>query len=132
MRLRQAESAQHLALRQRAQPELLLLSVAVFHQDRIDRAVGHADDSAGSAVSRRNLFQHQRQTQVVHARAAQLLRHADTVSAQCGQPLMHIFGEVMLLVPARGMRGDLLMHKVAHGIADHFLVLVQQHECLRY
>ena len=131
MRLGQAEGAQHLALGQWAQPLLLLLGIAVFHQDGVDRAVGHADDGAGAAVACRNFFQHQRQAQIVHARAAQLLRHADTIGAQRGQALVHILGKVMVLVPARSVGGNLLAHKVAHGVADHFLVLVQQHVCLQ-
>ena len=132
MRLGQAERAQHLPLGQRAQPLLLLLRVAVLHEDGVDRAIGHADDGAGAAVTGRNFFQHQRQTDVIKTRAAQFFGHTDTVSAQCGQTLVHVFGEVMLLVPARGVGRNFFAHKFAHRIADHFLVLVQQHACLLF
>ena len=128
MRLGQAESAEHLALRQRREPVALLLGIAVAQQDGVDRAVGHADRRAGAAVAGSNLFQHQCQGQVVQPGSAQFFRYADAVGAQSRQALVCLFGEVVLLVPACGVGPQLLPGKVAHRVADHFLVLGQQHE----
>ena len=122
MRLGQAERAQHLAARQGGEPLLLLRRVAVAHEDGVHRAVGHADGGAGAAVTGRDFFQHQRQAEVVQPRAAVFLGHADAVSAQRGQALVDIFGEVVLFVPAGGVGGDFGLHKLAHGIAHHVLV----------
>ncbi len=47
----QAEDAQHLALRERREPLLFLLRIAVAHEDGIDGAVGDADGGAGAAVA---------------------------------------------------------------------------------
>ncbi len=127
MRLGQAERAQHFAARQRFEPLLLLLRVAKLHQDGVDGAVGHTDDGAGAAVTGRDLFEHQRQRHVVQARAAQLFGHADAISAQFGQALVHVFREVVFLVPLGGMGPQLALGKVTHGVTDHFLVGGQQH-----
>ena len=40
---------------------------------------------------------------------------------------MGVFGEMVLLVPARGMGPELFLREVTHRVADHFLVLGQQH-----
>ena len=125
MRLGQAERAEHLALRQRREPLLLLRVVAVAHQDGVDRAVGHGNRGAGAAVAGGDFFEHQRQRQVVELGAAVFLGHADAVGAELGQALVHVLGEVVFLVPFRGVRPELFLGKGAHRVADHFLVLGQ-------
>ena len=123
----QAEGPQHPTLSQRLQPLLLLLRIAELHQDGIDRAVGHADHGTGAAVTRCNFFQYQCQRQVIQPRTTQLFGHANTVDTQRGQPLVHILGKVVLLIPARGVGPQLSLRKVTHRVAHHFLVLGQQH-----
>ena len=81
------------ALRQRREPLLFLLRVAVAHQDGVDRAVGDTDDGAGAAVAGGDFFQHQRQRQVVQVGAAEFLGHADAVGAQCRQALVRVLRE---------------------------------------
>ena len=127
MGLGQAEGPQHLALRQRTQPLLLLAGIAVLHEDGIDRAIGHADDGTGAAIASGNFLEHQRQAHIVQARTAEFLGHADAIGTERGQSLVHALGELVLFVPARGVGCDLLAHKIAQSVADHFLVLIQQH-----
>ena len=79
------------------------------------------------AVTGSDFFEHQREREVVEIGAAQFFGHADAVSAERRQALVHVFGEVVLFVPPGGMWRDLLLRIVAHGVADHFLVLGQQH-----
>ena len=130
MRLGQAERAQHFATRQGREPVALLLRVAVAHEDGVDRAVGHADGGAGAAVARSDFLQHQRQRHVIQPGATVLLGHANAVSPQLRQPLVHVAREMVLLVPAGRMGGDLFAHEVTHGVAHHGLVLRQQHRGL--
>jgi hypothetical protein len=127
VRLGQTEGAEQLALCQRGQPLLLLGLVAVAHQDGVDRAVGHADGGAGAAVTRGDFFEHQRQRQVVEVRTTVGFGHADAVGAECCQAPVHILREVVFLVPPGGVRPQLFLGKRAHRVADHFLVLGQQH-----
>ena len=127
MRLGQAEGAEHLPLRQRREPVALLLRVAVAQQDGVDRAVGHADRCAGAAVAGSDFFQYQRQRHIVQPGAAQRFRHADAIGTQLRQALVDAFGKVVFLVPAGCVGPQLLLGKVAHRVADHFLVLGQQH-----
>ena len=104
MGLRQAKRAEHLALRQRCKPLLLLLGIAVAQEYRVNRAIGHADGCAGTTVTGCNFFEHQRQRHVVQIGATEFLRHTYSVSAQSRQPLVRLFREMMLLVPAGGIR----------------------------
>jgi hypothetical protein len=127
VRLGQTEGAEQLALRQRGQPLLLLRLVAVAHQDGVDRAVGHADGGAGAAITSGDFFEHQRQRQVVEVRTTVGFGHADAVGAECCQAPVHILREVVFLVPPGGVRPQLFLGKRAHRVADHFLVLGQQH-----
>ncbi|MDT4857998.1 hypothetical protein FQZ97_924440 [compost metagenome] len=127
LRFGEAEGAEHLALGQRLEPFLLLLRVAVAHEDGVDGAVGHADGGAGAAVAGRNLFEHQCEREVVEARAAMLLGHADAVGAQRGQALVHFLREAVVAVPLGGVGPELGLRKIAHGVADGFLVCAEQH-----
>jgi hypothetical protein len=72
MRLGQAEGAQHVAARQRLEETLFLVLVAEGHQDRADRAVVDADHGGRGAVAGGDLFQDQRQRQVVEPGAVPL------------------------------------------------------------
>ncbi len=128
MRFCQTKRAQHLPLRQRCQPLLLLRGIAITHQNRVDGAIGHADRRAGAAVACGNFFQHHRQGEVVQMGATKFFRHADAVSTQLRQPFMNLFREVVLLVPLGGMWPELLLREGTNGVADHFLVLRQQHQ----
>ena len=123
VRLGQAESAQQLALRQRRQPLLLLCCIAIAHEDGVDRAVGDADNGAGATVAGSNFFQHQRQREVVQPGAAERLGHTNTVGTQRCQATMGVFGKQVLTVPFRRIRPQLGLRKIAHRVADHFLVL---------
>ena len=114
-------------MRQRCEPLLLLRCIAVTHQDGIDRAVGHADGGAGAAITGGDFFNHQRQRQVVKVGAAPLFRHTDAVSTQRGQTFVRLNRKVVLFVPARGMWPQFGFGKVAYRVADHRLVLCEQH-----
>ena len=127
MRLGQTKRAQHVPLRQRREPLFLLDLVAIAHEDGVDRTVGHADGGAGAAVTCGNFFQHHRQAQVVQASATQIFGHANAVGTECRQPLVHVRWKVVFFVPARRMRPEFLLGKVAHRVADHFLVRIEQH-----
>ena len=127
VRLGQTKRAKHLALRQRLQPFLLLSVIAKIQKDGVHRAIGHADGGAGAAITRRNFFQHQSQRDVIQIRTAKLFGHADAVSAQRGQAYMRFTREVMILIPARSMRPKLVFRELAHCIANHFLVGIENH-----
>ena len=79
------------------------------------------------AVTGRDFFQHQSEREVVEVGTAKLFGHADAVGAQRGQALVGLAWKVVFLVPARGIWPQLGLRKVAHRVADHFLVLGQQH-----
>ena len=78
-------------------------------------------------LARRDFFEHQGQREVVHARTAMLFRNTDAVGAELRQTLVHVAWEVVLLVPFRGVGPDLFLGKLAHRVADHFLVVCEQH-----
>ena len=127
MRLGQAKSPQHLTLSQRGEPLLLLLRIAVAHQDGVDRAIGDGNRGTGAAVARGDFLQHQGQRHIVQPRAAQGLGHTDAVGPQRSQALVRLFREMVFLVPACRMRPQLTLGKITHRVADHLLVLGQQH-----
>ena len=127
MRFGQAKGAQHLATRQRHQPLLFLRLGGIAQQNGVDRAVGDTDGGAGAAVAGSDFFQHQRERQVIQVGAAVGFWHANAVCPQCRKATVRVFGEMMLFVPARGMGPELLLREVTHRVADHFLVLGQQH-----
>ena len=82
MRLGQAEGAEHVAARQRLEEALLLLGIAIGHQDRAHRAVVDADHGAGGAVAGGDLFQDDGQRQVVEPGAVPFGGHGHAVAAQ--------------------------------------------------
>ncbi|OIQ67512.1 hypothetical protein GALL_509070 [mine drainage metagenome] len=127
MRFGQAKRTQHLPLRQRREPLPFLRSVAKLHQNSVDRAVGDTDHGAGAAVASSDFFQHERQRQVVEPGTALLFRHANPVSAQRRQALVRLLGKKVFLVPSGGVGPELILGKGAHRVADHLLVLGQQH-----
>ena len=118
MRLRQAKRAQHLTPSERRQPALLLGVIAVAHQNRIHRAIGHTDRRAGAAIPGSDFLQHQGQGQVIQSGPAQGLWHADAVGPQRRQALMGFMRKVMVLVPLGGVGPQLALGKVTHRIAD--------------
>ena len=128
MGLGQAEGAQHLAVRQRYQPLLLLRLGGVLHQDGVDRTVGNTDDGAGAAVTGCNFFQYQGQRHVVQVGSAIGLGHTNAIGAQRGQALVCFFGKVVLFVPLGSVGPQLGLGEFAHGVAHHLLVLGQQHK----
>ena len=132
MRLGEAKRAQHLALGQRREPLLLLRRIAIAHQDGIDRAIGDADHRTGTAIASSDLFQHQSQRQIVKLHAAVFLRNANAIRAQRRQALVRLFGESVLLVPARGVRPQFVLRKFAHRIANGFLVGSEEHKSSSY
>jgi hypothetical protein len=73
------------------------------------------------------LLEDQREGQVVEPRAVVLGRHRDAVTAECGQALQFGLREVMLPVPARGLRRDAVAHIGAHGVLHGEVVVGQQH-----
>ena len=127
MRLGQAKGAQHVATRQRLQEALLLVFIAKGHQDRADRAVVDADHGGGAAVTGCHFFQDQGQGQVIEPRAVVLGGHGHPVAAQGRQAFEFQVWKVVLLVPARRVRGDLVLHIRAHGILDGAMVFTEQH-----
>ena len=127
MRLGQAKRAQHLTPSQRRQPALLLGGIAVAHQNRVHRAIGHADGRAGAAIPSSDFLQHQGQGQVIQTGPAQGLRHTDAIGPQRRQALMGFMRKMMVLVPLGGVGPQLALGKVTHRIADHFLVGAEQH-----
>ena len=74
-----------------------------------------------------DLFEHQREREVVEPGAAVFLGHADAVGTEFGQALVGGLGEGVLAVPRGRVGPQLLLCEVTHRVADGFLIGGQQH-----
>ena len=126
LRLGQAEGAELAPGGQRTQPAFLLFVVAPGEQDRADERVD-GDDGGGRSVAGGDLFEHHRQRAVIEPGAAPSLGNHDAVAAERSEAGERLRGEGRFAIPARGVGRDLAAHELAHGVADHLLVFVQQH-----
>ena len=127
MRLGQAESAQHVAARERPEPLRLLRVVGPGHQDRADRAVVDADHGGGGAVAGGDLLEDDRQRQVVEPGAVPLGGHRHAVAAERRQAAQLGSREVAVLVPARACGAISVLHVGAHGVLHGAVVFTEQH-----
>jgi hypothetical protein len=75
---------------------------------------------------------HQGEGEVVQACAAQLFGHANAVGAERGQTFVHLVREDFFFVPLGGVGPELLLSKVAYGVANHDLVGGEQHGRFRF
>jgi hypothetical protein len=80
-----------------------------------------------SPRARGDLLEDERQRQGVEAGAAEALGHRDAVAAEVGKAAQLRLGEVVALVPRRGVRRDLGLHVAAHGVLHRAMVVAQQH-----
>ena len=124
LRLGEAERAQHLAVRQRPQPALLLLGRAVGQKRRAIGRVVDAHDRRETTVSGRDLLERQHVGHRAGFGATPFGRHAHAHEAE----LTHL-GEqrprdLARRLPGADMRRHLLLRKSARGVADQDLLSV--------
>src|SRR3954471_6669890 len=117
LRLGEGKGAEHLALGERHEVAALLLIVAVAVQDSGNEIV-HRDDGRGGAVAGSNLLAGDRHGAVVEPGAAPLLRYGDAIEAHGGEALKRRAWKLLVAVPARGVRCELLARVAPDGFAD--------------
>src|SRR5437763_5589910 len=127
VRLGETEATQFGAPRKWLQ-EALLLRVAAEGQDRAahDRVL-HAQDGRSRAVAGGDLFERNRQRNVIEAGAAVALRYHDAVGSEAAQLRERLARENMAAIPFRRKGRESLAGEIAHSVANQALRLVEQH-----
>ena len=112
---------------QELQPFLLEGVGAVFQEDHAGQGILDADDGGGGAVAGGDFLQGEAQFQVAEAGAIPCLGHYHPEDAQFAQFLQGLAGKGVVPVPFGGEGGQALLGEGAEGVADHFLLLGEDH-----
>ena len=127
LRLRQAETREHLALRHRLEkPPLLLVRAVLQHRHAADRVL-HAQNGRDRTLAGGDFLHHQGIADMVGARPAIFLRHQHPHEAEPAE-LGHRFRRKLLLaIPFRGEWREPRAGKVVGDIAQHALLVGESH-----
>src|SRR5206468_7748840 len=87
----------------------------------------HAQDGRSRAIAGGDLFERDRQRNVIEAGAAVALRHHDAVGSEAPQLSERIAREDMAAIPFRRKWRESLAGEIAHRVADQPLRLVEKH-----
>ena len=127
LRLGQRKRTEHAAGSQRLEPLFFLRVVRIGHAYAAHRAIVDRDDGRGAAIAGRDFLDHDRQREIVEAGAAELFRHRDAEHAELRELLQRFAREAALAVPCGGVRSELLLREVAQRVADHLVLVGQDH-----
>ena len=126
MRFGQTEASEQPALRQRLE-EIVLLRVARIAVENIAHQGLYAGDGRGRAVAGGDFLQGQRERDVIQPRAAPLFRNGDAEQAHRRHFLQRLARKRAISIPARGIGGEAFGGESAHRVADHSLLLAEDH-----
>ena len=124
-RLGQAVGGDLLPLRLRHQIALLLVLVAPREQRQAVQPGVHRHDHAQRRVDVLELLARQAEAQVVHARAAVLLRHGDAEQPELGHLREHVPVEAVLAIEVVDVRRDFAGAPLADGLLEQALLVGQ-------
>src|SRR5207248_10040671 len=123
----QAETAELRARSERYEVTLLLRVVAEGEDRSADDGILHAQNRGGRAVAGGDLFQRDRERNVIETRAAEALGHDDAVGAETAELVKRFPREGVRAIPFGRERREPLARAGTHRVADHLLRFVQQH-----
>src|SRR5207244_1848296 len=83
-----------------------------------------AHDRRGRAVAGGDLFEDQREAQIVEPRPVPLGRHGHPVAAERREAAQLVLREVAIAIPLRGVRRDAVLHVGAHRILHGTVVIL--------
>src|SRR5204863_6952602 len=101
-------------------PLALLPLAAITVDDAGDEIVDH-DDGRRGAIAGRYFLASDRHGRVVETGAAPLFRHRDAIEAHRRQALQRFARELVVAIPARGVRRELLASIATHGVPDFLM-----------
>ena len=126
LRLGEAEGAENFAGRQAAQIFFLLRVVAKSEQRHLHRGIGDAERSGHGGIDARDFFEHQHVGDGVEAGAAPFFGHEHAAAAEFGE----LFGFQRWRIDLRDLavapRAHFVLHELADGVANQFLVVVER------
>ena len=126
LRLGQAEAAEHVAPRERAQEAFLLLFGARSHQAGADQRVVDAHRRGRADIAGGDLLHGERIGHVVRAGAVPFRRHQHAHEPELAHPGEDVIGVTAVQVPLAGMGGELVGGEVARHVADHPLLVGEE------
>ena len=122
LRFGQAEAADLLSSRERLEPALFLLVVAVLEHRIAEERIVHAEGDADGSAAARDLLDGQGIGDGVHPRAAPLRRHRDSAETELEGLADRLGREPVLAIPALGVGPQFLFRELPAGVAQQPLL----------